>query len=216
MANSENWVKVKAGGGPSKQTQETKEWVKVKAGGGPTSVPTSEVKPTTAESDRKMRSADDITFWQRVLNTGEGGAKRSAAQATDALRAQYEATQGGRTQRTMDELRDIEWAVANAKHAYDTAQDAGAKRGSKNELDANLRKLEAYATVLGEGAYDVVLKEAYDTAAKIPTGDVKTLYAGLAKFDPDSFNGVQQQATKATAQLAHEISDRAEKDIANA
>lgn len=150
MANSENWVKVKAGGGPSKQPQETKEWVKVKAGGGPTSVPASEVKPTTAESERKVRSADDITFWQRVGAIGKGTAKSYGSGFTAA--AGTTADLMSEAQRKASDVEQQEWRDRYQRSVDDwSAKLASAKTDEERakfqeRLDKAQKQLASFET----------------------------------------------------------------------
>ena len=148
-------------------------------------------------------------FLARAGKTVSGGAKGSLAGNMDAMGVAYQAGQGGRTQRNTEELRDAQWAVARAKYAYDTDRSPAAK----SELDNALTKMRAFATVLGDGAYEQALDAAYDAAARFGTADLNELYNSLGNVQPVQGTGVQQQAGEAARDLAADVQESANRDI---
>ena len=148
-------------------------------------------------------------FLARAGKTVSGGAKGSLAGNMDAMGVAYQAGQGGRTQRNTEELRDAQWAVARAKYAYDTDRSPAAK----SELDNALTKMRAFATVLGDGAYEQALDAAYDAAARFGTADLNELYNSLGNVQPAQGTGVQQRAGEAARDLAADVQESANRDI---
>ena len=148
-------------------------------------------------------------FLARAGKTVSGGAKGSLAGNMDAMGVAYQAGQGGRTQRNTEELRDAQWAVARAKYAYDTDRSPAAK----SELDNALTKMRAFATVLGDGAYEQALDAAYDAAARFGTADPNELYNSLGNVQPAQGTGVQQRAGEAARDLAADVQESAGRDI---
>ena len=148
-------------------------------------------------------------FLARAGKTVSGGAKGSLAGNMDAMGVAYQAGQGGRTQRNTEELRDAQWAVARAKYAYDTDRSPAAK----SELDNALTKMRAFATVLGDGAYEQALDAAYDAAARFGTADLNELYNSLGNVQPAQGTGVQQRAGEAARDLAADVQESANSDI---
>ena len=148
-------------------------------------------------------------FLARAGKTVSGGAKGSLAGNMDAMGVAYQAGQGGRTQRNTEELRDAQWAVARAKYAYDTDRSPAAK----SELDNALTKMRAFATVLGDGAYEQALDAAYDAAARFGTADLNELYNSLGNVQPVQGTGVQQRAGEAARDLAADVQESANRDI---
>ncbi len=148
-------------------------------------------------------------FLARAGKTVSGGAKGSLAGNMDAMGVAYQAGQGGRTQRNTEELRDAQWAVARAKYAYDTDRSPAAK----SELDNALTKMRAFATVLGDGAYEQALDAAYDAAARFGTADLNELYNSLGNVQPVQGTGVQQRAGEAARDLAADVQESAGRDI---
>ena len=148
-------------------------------------------------------------FLARAGKTVSGGAKGSLAGNMDAMGVAYQAGQGGRTQRNTEELRDAQWAVARAKYAYDTDRSPAAK----SELDNALTKMRAFATVLGDGAYEQALDAAYDAAARFGTADPNELYNSLGNVQPAQGTGVQQRAGEAARDLAVGVQESANRDI---
>lgn len=148
-------------------------------------------------------------FLARAGKTVSGGAKGSLAGNMDAMGVAYQAGQGGRTQRNTEELRDAQWAVARAKYAYDTDRSPAAK----SELDNALTKMRAFATVLGDGAYEQALDAAYDAAARFGTADLNELYNSLGNVQPAQGTGVQQRAGEAARDLAVGVQESANRDI---
>lgn len=151
-------------------------------------------------------------FFDRLGLTVSGGAKGSLAGNMDAMGVAYEAGQSGRTKRDTAELKDAQWAVARAKHDY----DADPSEANKSALEIATTKMKAFADVLGEGAYEQALEAAYDAAAQFDTGDLEALYNSLGVVTPKTGTGVQQQATKATRDLAVQVQDSATEDIQEA
>lgn len=151
-------------------------------------------------------------FLARAGKTVSGGAKGSLAGNMDAMGVAYQAGQGGRTQRNTEELRDAQWAVARAKYAYDTDRSPAAK----SELDNALTKMRAFATVLGDGAYEQALDAAYDAAARFGTADLNELYNSLGNVQPVQGTGVQQQAGEAARDLAADVQQSGARDIERA
>ena len=148
-------------------------------------------------------------FLARAGKTVSGGAKGSLAGNMDAMGVAYQAGQGGRTQRNTEELRDAQWAVARAKYAYDTDRSPAAK----SELDNALTKMRAFATVLGDGAYEQALDAAYDAAARFGAADLNELYNSLGNVQPAQGTGVQQRAGEAARDLAADVQESANRDI---
>ena len=148
-------------------------------------------------------------FLARAGKTVSGGAKGSLAGNMDAMGVAYQTGQGGRTQRNTEELRDAQWAVVRAKYAYDTDRSPAAK----SELDNALTKMRAFATVLGDGAYEQALDAAYDAAARFGTADLNELYNSLGNVQPVQGTGVQQQAGEAARDLAADVQESAGRDI---
>lgn len=148
-------------------------------------------------------------FLARAGKTVSGGAKGSLAGNMDAMGVAYQAGQGGRTQRNTEELRDAQWAVARAKYAYDTDRSPAAK----SELDNALTKMRAFATVLGDGAYEQALDAAYDAAARFGTADLNELYNSLGNVQPAQGTGVQQRAGETARDLAADVQESANRDI---
>lgn len=151
-------------------------------------------------------------FLARAGKTVSGGAKGSLAGNMDAMGVAYQAGQGGRTQRNTEELRDAQWAVARAKYAYDTDRSPAAK----SELDNALTKMRAFATVLGDGAYEQALDAAYDAAARFGTANLNELYNSLGNVQPVQGTGVQQQAGEAARDLAADVQQSGARDIERA
>nr|DAM55459.1 MAG TPA: PolyVal ADP-Ribosyltransferase [Caudoviricetes sp.] len=152
---------------------------------------------------------EDQSFFSRAGKTVTGGLKGSLAGNMDAMGVAYQAGQGGRTQRNTAALKDAQWAVARAKYAYDTDKSPA----SAAELDNALKQMKAYATVLGDGAYDQALKAAYDAAGRIGTADLNKLYESLGEVNVDTSTGVQQKATKASRDLALQVQQSGSRDI---
>ena len=148
-------------------------------------------------------------FLARAGKTVSGGAKGSLAGNMDAMGVAYQTGQGGRTQRNTEELQDAQWAVARAKYAYDTDRSPAAK----SELDNALTKMRAFATVLGDGAYEQALDAAYDAAARFGTADLNELYNSLGNVQPVQGTGVQQRAGEAARDLAADVQESANRDI---
>lgn len=155
-------------------------------------------------------------FFTRVGKTIVGGSKGALASNMDAMGAAYEAGQGQRTSMYEAELREAQWAVARAKRDY----DLDPSQMTKTELDAALTKMKAFATVLGDGAYQQALTAAYDAAVKIgtveTTKELTALYNSLGKVNVDASTGVQQQATEAARDMALDVQVSGGKDIASA
>ena len=155
-------------------------------------------------------------FFTRVGKTIAGGSKGALASNMDAMGAAYEAGQGQRTSMYEAELREAQWAVARAKRDY----DLDPSQTTKTELDAALTKMKAFATVLGDGAYQQALTAAYDAAVKIgtveTTKELTALYNSLGKVNVDASTGVQQQATEAARDMALDVQVSGSKDIASA
>ena len=151
-------------------------------------------------------------FLARAGKTVSGGAKGSLAGNMDAMGVAYQAGQGGRTQRNTEDLRDAQWAVARAKYAYDTDRSPAAK----SELDNALTKMRAFATVLGDGAYEQALDAAYDAAARFGTADLNELYNSLGSVQPVQGTGVQQRAGEAARDLAADVQQSGARDIERA
>lgn len=173
------------------------------------------VQQSAAVADFQQDAEENPTLGQRLVNIFKGATGSSAASYTDALRANYEAGQGGRTQRMMTELRDIEWGLAQAMYAQ--GQDA-ANPANANAVAEWQRKLDAYATTLGDGARDMAMAEVNDAVAKMGSGtaNLAELYRSLAAFDVANLNGVQQKAAAATAEMADTMQETASQHIADA
>lgn len=173
------------------------------------------VQQSAAVAEYKQDAEENPTLGQRLVNIFKGATGSSAASYTDALRANYESGQGGRTQRMMTDLRDIEWGLAQAMYAQ--GQDA-ANPANANAVAEWQRKLDAYATTLGDGARDMAMAEVNDAVAKMGSGtaDLAELYRSLAAFDVANLNGVQQKATAATAEMADTMQETASQHIADA
>lgn len=152
---------------------------------------------------------ENQSVFSRAGKTVTGGLKGSLAGNMDAMGVAYQAGQGGRTQRNTAALKDAQWAVARAKYAYDTDKTPA----SAAELDNALKQMKAYATVLGDGAYDQALKAAYDASGRIGTADLNKLYESLGKVNVDTSTGVQQKATKASRDLALQVQQSGSRDI---
>ena len=101
------------------------------------------VQQSAAVTEYRQDAEENPNLGQRLVNIFKGATGSSAANYTDALRANYEAGQGGRTQRMMTDLRDIEWGLAQAMYAQ--GQDA-ANPANANAVAEWQRKLDAYAT----------------------------------------------------------------------
>lgn len=158
---------------------------------------------------RKQQKNENQSVFSRAGKTVTGGLKGSLAGNMDAMGVAYQAGQGGRTQRNTAALKDAQWAVARAKYAYDTDKTPA----SAAELDNALKQMKAYATVLGDGAYDQALKAAYDASGRIGTADLNKLYESLGKVNVDTSTGVQQKATKASRDLALQVQQSGSRDI---
>lgn len=152
---------------------------------------------------------ENQSVFSRAGKTVTGGLKGSLAGNMDAMGVAYQAGQGGRTQRNTAALKNAQWAVARAKYAYDTDKTSA----SAAELDNALKQMKAYATVLGDGAYDQALKAAYDASGRIGTADLNKLYESLGKVNVDTSTGVQQKATKASRDLALQVQQSGSRDI---
>lgn len=177
--------------------------------------------PGTAKSEVVVPEKEKPAAGNRVGNVVSGALKTSAGQYAGAARAQYEAGQGGRTQRNVEQMKELQWAVAKAKADYDSAVAAGQSPGmvqaSKNELDTYTTRLKAYADVLGEGVYDTALAQANEAALGLGRGEsADALYKALGNIELPAEGGIQQQATKATSQLVNDINASAQEDIAEA
>lgn len=155
---------------------------------------------------------ENQSVFSRAGKTVTGGLKGSLAGNMDAMGVAYQAGQGGRTQRNTAALKDAQWAVARAKYAYDT----GKTPASAAELDNALKQMKAYATVLGDGAYDQALKAAYDASGQMGTADLNKLYESLGKVNVNTSTGVQQKATEASRDLAAQVQQSASNDIESA
>lgn len=167
----------------------------------------------TKSSTTATKSDTGESFLSRAWNTITGGLKGSAAGNMDAMGVAYQATQGGRTQQNTEGLRDAQWALARAKKAYDTDKSSA----SAAELDTALKQMKAYATVLGDGAYEQALKAAYSTAEKIgTTTDLNALYHSLGTVNVNASTGVQQKATEAARDLAGKVQQSGSSDIERA
>lgn len=173
------------------------------------------VQQSAAVAEYKQDAEENPTRGQRLANIFKGATGSSAASYADALRANYESGQGGRTQRMMTDLRDIEWGLAQAMYAQ--GQDA-ANPANANAVAEWQRKLDAYTTTLGDGARDMAMAEVNDAVAKMGSGtaDLAELYRSLAAFDVANLNGVQQKATAATAEMADTMQETASQHIADA
>lgn len=179
---------------------------------------TSKTKYTGAPSPyipaqkRQEKQDAEQGFFSRAGKTVSGGLKGSLAGNMDAMGVAYQAGQGGRTQRNTAALKDAQWAVARAKYAYDTDKTPA----SAAELDNALKQMKAYATVLGDGAYDQALKAVYDASGQMGTADLNKLYGSLGKVNVNPTTGVQQKATKASRDLALQVQQSASRDIESA
>jgi hypothetical protein len=170
----------------------------------------AEVKDKEALTERrKQQKNENQSVFSRAGKTVTGGLKGSIAGNMDAMGVAYQAGQGGRTQRNTAALKDAQWAVARAKYAYDTDKTPA----SAAELDNALKQMKAYATVLGDGAYDQALKAAYDASGRIGTADLNKLYESLGKVNVDTSTGAQQKATKASRDLALQVQQSGSRDI---
>lgn len=172
---------------------------------------------TSSETEASQRQAPtnkdaNQGFFSRAGKTVTGGLKGSLAGNMDAMGVAYQAGQGGRTQRNTAALKDAQWAVARAKYAYDTDKTPA----SAAELDNALKQMKAYATVLGDGAYDQALKAAYDASGQMGTADLNKLYESLGKVNVNTSTGVQQKATEASRDLAAQVQQSASNDIESA
>lgn len=158
-------------------------------------------------------------FFDRVWNTIKGGTKAAASQTSEAMANLYAGGQKQRNAQMLDDLKDVEWAVAMAMRDYDySVKDYGENSGdataAKNILDSNLTKLAAYATVLGDGVYDLALNEARDAANRLGNSEDPTdIYRSLAQFDLSGTTGVQQKAVAATYGMNDELTNAAVQDI---
>lgn len=164
--------------------------------------------------DSKSRLYKDAqqSVFSRAKKTVTGGLKGSLAGNMDTMGVAYQAGQGGRTQRNTAALKDAQWAVARAKYAY----DADKTPASAAEMDNALKQMKAYATVLGDGAYDQALKAAYAASSQMGTADLNKLYESLGKVNVNPATGVQQKATEASRDLAAQVQKSASKDIESA
>ena len=165
--------------------------------------------PYIPAQKRQEKQNAEQGFFSRAGKTVSGGLKGSLAGNMDAMGVAYQAGQGGRTQRNTAALKDAQWAVARAKYAYDQEKSPS----SAAELDNALKQMKAYATVLGDGAYDQALKAAYDAAGRIGTADLNKLYESLGKVNVNTSTGVQQKATKASRDLALQVQQSGSRDI---
>nr|DAH22001.1 MAG TPA: hypothetical protein [Caudoviricetes sp.] len=176
----------------------------------------ADVAPATYKADHSLlveqQKNDNQSVFSRAGKTVTGGLKGSLAGNMDAMGVAYQAGQGGRTQRNTAALKDAQWAVARAKYAYDTDKTPA----SAAELDNALKQMKAYATVLGDGAYDQALKAAYDASGQMGTADLNKLYGSLGKVNVNPTTGVQQKATKASRDLALQVQQSASRDIESA
>ena len=176
----------------------------------------ADVAPATYKADPSLlieqQNNDNQSVFSRAGKTVTGGLKGSLAGNMDAMGVAYQAGQGGRTQRNTAALKDAQWAVARAKYAYDTDKTPA----SAAELDNALKQMKAYATVLGDGAYDQALKAAYDASGQMGTADLNKLYGSLGKVNVNPTTGVQQKATKASRDLALQVQQSASRDIESA
>lgn len=165
--------------------------------------------PYIPAQKRQEKQNAEQGFFSRAGKTVSGGLKGSLAGNMDAMGVAYQAGQGGRTQRNTAALKDAQWAVARAKYAYDQEKSPS----SAAELDNALKQMKAYATVLGDGAYDQALKAAYDASGRIGTADLNKLYESLGKVNVNTSTGVQQKATKASRDLALQVQQSGSRDI---
>lgn len=169
---------------------------------------------TNGTTTRQAETAADENqnFLSRAWKTITGGLKGSAAGNMDTMGVAYQAGQGGRTQQNTQGLKDAQWALARAKRAYEQDKSSA----SAAELSSAMTAMKAYATVLGDGAYDQALKAAYDVASKMDTGDMNALYESLGKVQVDPNTGVQQKATEAARDLAAQVQQSGARDIERA
>ena len=166
-----------------------------------------------ADSATTRQVADENqNFLSRAWKTITGGLKGSAAGNMDTMGVAYQAGQGGRTQQNTQGLKDAQWALARAKRAYEQDKSPA----SAAELSNAMTAMKAYATVLGDGAYDQALKAAYDVASQMDTGDMNALYESLGKVQVDPNTGVQQKATEAARDLAAQVQQSGARDIERA
>ena len=163
-------------------------------------------KPDTETADREQN------VFSRAWKTITGGLKGSAAGNMDAMGVAYQAGQGGRTQQNTQGLKDAQWALARAKRAYDQEQSVA----TAAELDTAMKAMKAYATVLGDGAYDQALKAAYSVASQLDTGDLNALYESLGKVTVNPGTGVQQRAAESSRDLAAQVQQSGARDIERA
>lgn len=166
---------------------------------------------TSQDQELANKDANQSVF-SRAGKTVTGGLKGSLAGNMDTMGVAYQAGQGGRTQRNTAALKDAQWAVARAKYSY----DADKTPASAAELDNALKQMKAYATVLGDGAYDQALKAAYTASSQMGTADLNKLYESLGKVDVNPATGVQQKAAEASRNLAAQVQKSASKDIESA
>lgn len=169
---------------------------------------------TNGATTRQAETAqdNDQNFLSRAWKTITGGLKGSAAGNMDTMGVAYQAGQGGRTQQNTQGLKDAQWALARAKRAYEQDKSPA----SAAELSSAMTAMKAYATVLGDGAYDQALKAAYNVASQLDTGDMNALYESLGKVQVDPNTGVQQKATEAARDLAAQVQQSGARDIERA
>lgn len=156
---------------------------------------------------------NDTSFLGRVKNTITGGLKGSLAGNMDTLGTAYQTTQGNRTAQNNKALQEAQWALARAQKAYELEPD----ETTKALLDDAQRKVKAFSTVAGDGAYEQATKNANDAAAKIgKTSDVQALYNAMANAQARKGTGAQEKAGEAARDLAWNVQQSGNRDIENA
>lgn len=117
-----------------------------------------DAKPTTVDSDRKMRSADDITFWQRVGAIGKGTAKSYGSGFTAA--AGTTAELASEAQRKAGDVQQQEWRDRYQRSVdHWSAKLASAKTDEERakfqeRLDSAQKNLASFDTNYVRGGFE--------------------------------------------------------------
>lgn len=149
------------------------------------------VKPQAEQkksAEPKQDEAGSVSFWQRVWNTVKGGVKSTAAGLTDASRTLYEAGQSARTARDQETMAEYSSSLERAKRDMSVMlEDNAQSPGTWTDRD-----IQSQQNIIDDW------QRKYDAMAKV-TGEQ-----------------VQEKAAQATAQLADQAQESAQRDISKA
>ena len=158
-----------------------------------------DAKPTTVDSNRKMRSADDITFWQRVGAVGKGTAKSygsgfTAAAGTtadlvsEAQRKTGDVTQQEERARYQRSVDDWSAKLASAKTDEERAKfqerlDKAQKQLASFETNYNRGGLEEQAAAAAKKLNETADNLSQSAAVDIERAKTDLGFGGQALID---------------------------------